>query len=565
MGDMRRSTLRGSLVGAGLLLAVVGDASLVLGKDLPPSQLGVNVYDFAEIWTDDTEARAESIVDGINARTQAQVAVVSWPSGEAYVSLGGAQVDARIIMDAWGVGRAGVNDGLVVLFDMDTTNRHGQIYLATGEGFRDLYLSDGEAQSVVDGDMLPKAKDGDLDGALIGGLEHLDRVVQPGGNPERAFLVALRYGGAILALVIGLAVVGLFVRAWWRQGRDAEIPLIDDSVLLPEPPRGLTPALATVLQHDLVTKDAFTSALVDLGHRGIVTFKEADGDSKKVDLVVPDEPLGDPSSRTARARPLGVAEHALASYIDGSAGADGVLDHEALKSGTGEKLWDDFKKHIGIAAKSSGWFRDDPNKLVGRWVGVGVSLAIAAGIVVFITGSVDILGSADAVPDGAPALLAALVFDVIAGIAIAFLSRYMAARTESGALTLAMALAYRNTLRYEIANAKTVDAAVEATKRRLPWITTPDVLTVWAVALGLNQEIDKLIRETLEADRDAGRSGWSPIWFSGTSWSSGGGVFGGGAGLAGAVASVSVSATSSSGGGFGGGGGGGGGGAGGGF
>lgn len=558
----RARRLAVAALAVGVLVLATG--SLAVGKELPPSQLGVNVYDFADIWSDSTEADAQAIVERIQARTQAQIAVVSWPSGEDSVSVGGAKVDARIIMDAWGVGRKGVNDGLVVLFDMDTTNRHGQIYLATGKGFQGLYLSDSEAQSIVDGDMLPRAKDGNLDAALIAGLEHLDRVVQPGGNPERATLGVLRTVGAIVAAVIGLLVIGLFVRHWWRRGRDAEIPLIDDSVLLPEPPPGLTPALATVLRNDLVTREAFTSALVDLGHRGLVTFHQNGDDPKDIDLEIPERPLTDDASQRARSRPLGVAEHALASLIEREAG-DNVLSHKELGEGKGQKLYGDFKKHLGIAAATSGWFRDDPNRLVGRWIAGGAALAIAAGIAFFVVGAADLIGTGEDLPDGAAALIAALVFDVLAGIAIAVLSRFMAARTESGARTLAMALAYRNTLRYELANAPTVGAAVEATKRRLPWITTPDLLTVWAVALGLNHEMDQLIRQTFEADEAAGRAGWSPVWFSGAAGGWGSGSWGSVGGLAGAVASVSVSATSSSGGGFGGGGGGGGGGAGGGF
>ncbi len=564
-----RRLVRGAaaILAAAFVIAafVVGPAAapVALATDLPPSQLGVNVYDLAGIWSATTRSDAQTIINGIHARTQAEVAVVSWPSGQPSVSLGGAQLDAEMIMNAWGVGRAGVNDGLVVLFDMDTSTRHGQIYLATGSGFRERYLSDSEAQAVVDGDMLPRARVGDFDGALLAGLGHLDRVVQPGGNPERTFNAQVRIVGAVLIAIVGLIVAALFLRQWWRQGRDAAVPLIDESVLLPEPPPGLTPALATVLREDVVTRAAFTSALVDLGHRGLVTFQEGESD-KIVDLVVPPNPSSDDASKIARERPLGVAEHALAHLIALKA-SGGRLTYEDLKEGTGKVLLDDFKKHIGIAAAASGWFRADPNRLVGRWLGVGFGLVGVAFVLGFILGWMDAISVGDALTDGGLALLAALAFDVLVGLGIAVASRFMAARTESGAQTLAMGLAYRNTLRYEIANAQTVGAAVKATQQRLPWIKTPDLLTVWAVALGLNHEIDKFIQQTFEADEAAGRVGWAPLWFVGPGgWSSTG--FGSFGGLAAAVASVSVSTTSSSGGGFGGGGfGGGGGGAGGGF
>jgi hypothetical protein len=321
--------------------------------------------------------------------------------------------------------------------------------------------------------------------------------------------------------------------------------------------------MATVLRDDMVTREAFTSALVDLGHRGLVTFQDDEGDGKKVDLHVPSEPLADIGSLEARRRPLGVAEHSLAQKIERDGEPDGegwTLTSKKLREGTGAKLYEDFKKHIGVAAGSSGWFRDDPNKLTGIWAGIGTAVAIAAPIALALTCLAD-EGTPDLIKPGYEPLAAALGIDFLIGLVIAIGSRFLPARTEDGARTLAMALAYRNTLKFEIGQAPTVTAAVEATKPRLPWITTPDLLTVWAVALGLNHEIDKLIKRTLETQGTTGTGVWTPLWYSG---SLGSGGFSS-AGLAGAVSSISVSATSSSGGGFGGGSSGGGGGAGGGF
>jgi uncharacterized membrane protein YgcG len=144
-------------------------------------------------------------------------------------------------------------------------------------------------------------------------------------------------------------------------------------------------------------------------------------------------------------------------------------------------------------------------------------------------------------------------------VLIIVLSGRLVARTAEGARTLAMALGYRNTLRFELKRAHTVDEAVENTKTRLPWITTPDLLTVWAVAFGLKDEIDDLIRETFETARQTGSAVWAPAWYHGS-----GGVGSVGS-MASSIGSISTSATSSSGSGYGGGGGGGGGGAGGGF
>ena len=424
----------------------------------PPSQAGVAVYDLAHVWQPATIAQAQSIADAIKARTQAEVAVVSIPTGLPDVSTSTAQADALLIMQTWGVGRPGIDDGLVVLFDLDMTLRHGQIYLYTGKGFRDLYLSDEEARSIVDDVMLPTAKGGDLDGALLQGLARVDHVTQPGGNPDRA-------GTALLHALVSVAIVGgallvlaLFMRTWWLRGRDARIPTIDNSVLLPAPPPGLTPAIATVLRRDQVDHESFTSALVDLGHRGLLTFEEGGLIHKHVSLLVPSPPLDDPASTDARRRPLGNAEATLLDGVE-TAATGGLLSSYDLQKGVGKKLYDTFKKTIGEAALASGWFRDDPTKIVGRWLGFGIGLAVAAGALAFFF-VIDRSENSNLVLPGKAYIGWPLLIAFGIGVGIAILSRFLAARTVDGAQTLAMALAYRNTLRYEIAQADTIDHAV---------------------------------------------------------------------------------------------------------
>ncbi len=526
---------------------------------LPPSEDGRAVYDFAQIWTAETEADAESIALAIKNRTLAQLAIVSWPSEDFDVSTETAREDAITIINTWGVGRAGIDDGLVVLFDMDNNSRnHGQIYLYAGKGFIERYMDPDETAEIVNGKMLPLAIDGDIDGALLAGLRAVDHVTQPGGNPDRAGRATFYATLVAIVLGMGLLVFGWFLRTWWERGRDAEVPLIDDSVLLPVPPPGLTPALATVLRNDGVDKDSFTSALVDLGHRGLVTFQQPDGDKKHVDLVIPPSPLIDPNSLEARRRPLGTAEGELSDSIARKS-VGGILSWTQLKGGEGAKLYASFKKDLGRSAKASGYFREDPNKLPGRWTAIGTVLIVL--VVVFgVVFAFDINeSSSELFKPGRGFLIVPMLATVVMAILTMVFSGRLVARTRDGAQALGMALAYKNTLRYELKKAHTVDEAVEQTKTRLPWITTPDLRTVWAVAFGLKDEIDDLIRETFETARSTGATVWAPAWYAGSDGISSVGN------LASSIGSISTSATSSSGSGYGGGGGGGGGGAGGGF
>jgi uncharacterized membrane protein YgcG len=547
-------------VAAALAACLVLGAQLAVAQmTLPPSREGVYVYDLAEIWATSTEEEAQQIAEDIRTRTEAQLAIVAWPSDHFDVSTETARADALTIMNTWGVGRKDINDGLVVLFDMDEGEKeHGQIYLYAGSGFLERYMNEDEARDIVNNDMLPLAIEGDIDGALLAGLRHIDRIVQPNGNPERgpATLLNLILGAVVLGA--GLLVLGLFLQTWWARGRDAEVPLIDDSVLMPGPPPGLTPALATVLRNDGVDRDAFTSALVDLGHRGLATFQEDPDDKKHVDLVVPSSPLIDPNSLEARRRPLGQAEQQLAASIAAKS-TGGVLSWSQLKAGEGAKLYQSFRKNLGRAAKAAGFFKEDPNKLSATWAGIGAALI---GLVV-VFGFFFVLdtneNSDQLFKPGRSILIGPIIASILLGVFVIIASGRLVARTMAGAQALGMALAYRNTLRWELKRAHTVDEAVTQTQSKLPWITTPDLLTVWAVAFGLKDEIDDLIRETFEEARKTGAAVWAPVWYSG---SDGIGSVGN---LASSVASISTSATSSSGSGYGGGGGGGGGGAGGGF
>jgi uncharacterized membrane protein YgcG len=543
----------------GVAVALALPAAAFGQLTLPPSQEGRYVYDLAGIWSQSTIDQAQSTAVAIHDRTGAELAIVSWPSDDSDVSTGTARADAITIMDTWGVGRAGVNDGLVVLFDMDLQSRqHGQIYLYAGSGFLEEYLNEDEASAVVHDAMLPRAVDGDLDAALLGGLQRIDHAVQPGGNPDRGTQNAINWLLATLVVGIGLLVFGLFLRTWWERGRDARVPLIDSSVLLPSPPPGLTPALATVLRRDGVDKDGFTSALVDLGHRGLVTFQEAHGDRKHVDLVVPPLPLVDPNSLEARRRPLGTAEKGLADAIATKA-SGGVLSWSELKSGEGSKLWESFKKDIGRAGKAAGYFRDDPTRLTTRWAAVGIGLIIAVVGFGFLFAFDTSHDSPSLFRAGRGFLALPILITGLLGAAIALFSRRLAARTPDGARTLAMALAYRNTLKFEMAASHSVDEAVEKAQPRLPWITTPDLLTVWAVAFGLKDEIDDLIKSTFAQAQATGVVAWSPAWYSGSDGLSSV------SSMSSMIGSIGTTAASSSGSGYGGGSSGGGGGAGGGF
>ena len=109
-----------------------------------------------------------------------------------------AEAHAQALMDQWGVGRRGFDDGLVILFDMDPSLEHGQVQLYAGPGYRATFLSNNERQKIFEEDMLPHLEDGDLDAALLAAMEKIDANATP---EHAATLARTRTINAIVGLV----------------------------------------------------------------------------------------------------------------------------------------------------------------------------------------------------------------------------------------------------------------------------------------------------------------------------------------------------------------------------
>lgn len=532
----RPGRLAPALAALGAALALVV-APLALAFELPPSQPGRSVYDFAGIWTAATVASAEQTAARLRSETGVEMAIVSLPTGDSSVSTGQAETDAKLIMDTWGVGKRGVNNGIVVLFDLDTSLAHGQIYVYGGSGILDRYISAAAAGHIASA-MLDKAKQGDLDAALgVGMAQIADAVDHPGSRLESNPLLGWSTVGlvAVCALLLGYV-----ARAWWRDGRDPPIPTIDDSVLLPAPPPGMTPSMAALLRDGNATSTAPSAALVDLASRNLLTMREG---SRPLGLGhAPIEFLVtgpyDPGVAD-RERGVGAPELVILNEMRGIA-RDGLVQRKDFARAP--RMQDRYAKALGAAAAATPWFRADPTASISRlsWVPFLSILALVANFYV-----------------ANPEALEVLVSFVAVGVCILVgsqLVRSMAARTTDGSWALGMALAYRNTLRHEMGEAPGVVSAQQHAKLKLPWLETPDALIVWAVALGLAKEVGELLSRSAQ---DPASANWQPTWYAGSAASF--------ASFGSSISTISTSAASSSGGGYGGGSSSGGGGGGGGF
>ncbi len=391
----RRAPLALLAAMAWLLLVAIGPvaaASPPPGPPFPQPENDRAVYDYAGILSADAIAKAEATIDAIEARTGSEVVVYTQDSGE-YPTTDETEAKARALMDQWGVGRAGINDGLVIFFDMQPNLQHGQVQLYAGPGFEAAYLSNEERQAIFDNDMLPYLENADFDGALAVALEKVDAAATP---EHAADLQRSRQINAVVGLVGGsvvfLGLAGWALFDWRRYGKDP-VYLDDPSVLMPAPPPDLTAASGAMIMDGSTSRRALTTAMLDLASRGLIAFRQDAGGlfgigGHKVGIDTSpakgDADVEAQRQRNAR-RPIGPAEQlALRRLETLGAGEDaGFITPEDLPKFGSEVP--DFDKALETHVVDRGWFGERPSKVVARWIGRGV-LAIIGGVVALIVG-----------------------------------------------------------------------------------------------------------------------------------------------------------------------------------
>ena len=476
------------------------------GPPFPDPTVDVAVYDTASIFRPETIATAERTIDGIEKRTGAEVVVYSQLVEDGR-STEDADNDARALMDEWGVGRKGFDDGLVILFDMYPGREHGQVILYGGPGFRATFLDNKAKQQIFEQDMLPRLRNGDFDGALLVSLERVDAAATPehAATLERARQLDALLGlvGAPLALV---GLVGSATLAWRRYGRDP-IYLDDPSVHMAGPPESLTPAAAVFVLSGGPSRRALTTALLDVASRGVIAFREEPGFlglNRKVGIDVrptTSDPVRLAHQRRNAARPLGPAERLVEARLQHIAGAEGYIEpDELLALGSDVPVFD---KALESEVVARGWFREKPSAAVARWT-ARAAIALVVGVVAAFAGF--------NLPSNGLLLVGIAI--VVGAVVMGILARSMPAVSMSGAMIRAMLAAYRRTLKKTMDQARSMDQVVA--EAGLSWLETPDQAVVWGTALGLHEEIEAVLGRSLEDQREgrvAAGSVWLPAWY----------------------------------------------------
>ena len=117
----------------------------------------------------ETIAAVEATVDRIEERTKAEVVVYTQvvdtpPPAET-------ERNALALIDQWGVGRKGFDDGLAIFFDFEPGRSSGQVQLYAGSGFAATFLTNSERQEIFENDMLPHLRADDWDAAILAAMD----------------------------------------------------------------------------------------------------------------------------------------------------------------------------------------------------------------------------------------------------------------------------------------------------------------------------------------------------------------------------------------------------------
>lgn len=138
----------------------------VFAQDIPekpnPPRL---VNDLANVLSDQEEQQLESELVQFNDQTSTQIAIVTVPSLNGYEI---ADFSTQVF-NKWQIGQAGKNNGILIVFKPKTADAKGAVFVVTGYGLEGILPDAVINRNVVDLEMIPRFKEGDIYGGLYAG------------------------------------------------------------------------------------------------------------------------------------------------------------------------------------------------------------------------------------------------------------------------------------------------------------------------------------------------------------------------------------------------------------
>ena len=148
-----------------LLLPISSEAITVEDVPNPRATYGGWVSAPADILSDSTEAKLNQMIEELEAKNGAEIAVVTVPETAPASS---PKAFTTQLFNYWGIGKKDVNNGLLYLISVG--DRRGEI--ETGYGLEAI-LPDAKVARIIDTKIIPQLKQGDFDGGTLAGTQAL--------------------------------------------------------------------------------------------------------------------------------------------------------------------------------------------------------------------------------------------------------------------------------------------------------------------------------------------------------------------------------------------------------
>ena len=483
-------------------LALTPLLALAAGPPYPDPVENQSVYDEGGMLSPTAIDQIEARIDAMEAEVGAEMVVYTEFNPD--ISEDENLENARALVDQWGIGRSGFDDGVVLMIALDPDPGESRVSLFGGSGFIGSYADEQQLKSIVDDVFVPLAVSGQREAAIVETVEAVTDTTSP---EVRAQLETARRVNAAMGLIVApLALMGTIGWAWWRWRREGDDPeLIDSpSILMAGPPADMTPALATVVREGRANQLTINTLLAELAASGRLSFENLDRVRGMHSDDEPD-PLTDPAIVV---HPDG--DHADIAGPEMEAwGKIRNLAHDDQRL-TRERLWrlnstlGPVKGAVEYDAVKLGWLARMPGPSISRMTGIGIGIGVVGA---------GVIGLGVFLPLSGAVLVGGAL--VLGGIATIGFARAMSQRTDAGAYVDAMLTAYRRTLRKTMEQARSMGEVVEQPEiARLA--DTPDKAVVWGMALGLHDEVAAILARGLEEQRQATGSpagAYYPGWF----------------------------------------------------
>ena len=149
-------------------------SSILQGTRFPDPIPGLAVYDLADVLSASVEASLETEIDAIEARSGAEVVVYLQVDPTATEESN--TVAAGALMDQWGIGQVGIDNGFVILVSFDDDRLHGRLSTWAGAGLLGPLSQETQAH-LRDDVMLPAFRAGEVEEGIVLGVTFVDHAI----------------------------------------------------------------------------------------------------------------------------------------------------------------------------------------------------------------------------------------------------------------------------------------------------------------------------------------------------------------------------------------------------